>query len=72
MLIVGLEHCAPCKEFRAKHPNIRYIEVPRQAREDIQARNMKKRLTQLGVTEFPVILNDGMTKVLPLSSLDSN
>ena len=70
MIIVGLEKCAPCKEFKAKHPNVRYIEVPRQAGEDIQSLNMKKRLTQLGVTEFPVILNDGMTKVLPLSSLD--
>lgn len=72
MIIIGLENCPGCKLVKEKYPDVLYKELPRKVTEgDIQSMNLKKRMTALGVTEFPVVLNDGMTKVLPLEMLES-
>jgi len=70
MIIIGLESCASCKIFKEKYPNLPYKEVPRKVAEgDTQSINLKKRVSALGITEFPALVNDGMTKVLPLTML---
>lgn len=72
MIIVGLSDCPGCKLIHEKYPEVLYKELPRVVAEgDTQSMNLKKRMGQLGVTEFPVVLNDGMTKVLPLEMLES-
>ena len=72
MIIIGLENCPGCKIVKEKYPDILYKELPRKVdKDDTNSMNLKKRMGQLGVTEFPVVLNDGMTKVLPLEMLES-
>ena len=71
MILIGLENCPGCKIVKEKYPNLPYKELPRKVNEgDTQSMNLKKRMGQLNVTEFPVLLNDGMTKVLPLTLLE--
>jgi len=71
MILIGLEQCPGCEIVKEKYPNLPYKELPRKVKDgDTQSMNLKKRMGQLGVTEFPVLLNDGMTKVLPLTLLE--
>jgi len=71
MILIGLENCPGCKIIKDKHPELRYIEVPRSTQgADRQVVNIKKRLGQLKVHEFPALLNDGMTKSIPLSVIE--
>jgi|GEM_PF-6226136 len=73
MLLVGLENCKPCHDFRAKHPRVPYIEVPRNvAHTNKDTYEVKKALGRLGIKEFPVLLNNDMTQVLPLSLIDKD
>lgn len=71
MLLVGLENCKPCKIIHEKYPEIPFVEVPRQAANaDKDVFEVKKALGRLGINEFPVLLNDSLTTVLPLSLID--
>ena len=71
MLLVGLENCPGCKIIHEKHPEIPYVVVPRQsANADKDIYEVKKALGRLGIHEFPVLLNNDMTEVLPLSTID--
>jgi len=70
MILVGLENCKPCHEMKAKHHELRYVEVPRESKGDSNALLVKKRMNLLGVHEFPVLLNDGMTRVLDMSLIE--
>ena len=71
MLLVGLENCKPCIELHKKYPNIPFVEVPRKsANADKDIFEIKKALGLLGVTEFPVLLDDALKTVLPLSLID--
>jgi len=73
MILVGLERCPGCKIIHEKHPEIPYVEVPRiSANADKDVFEVKKALGRLGITEFPVLLNDSMNKVLPLKLIDPN
>lgn len=71
MLLIGLEKCPGCKILHEKFPNIPYIEVPRLTEKaDKDLFQVKKAVGMLGVKEFPVLVNDAMNRVLPLSLLD--
>jgi hypothetical protein len=73
MILIGLENCPGCKIIKEKHPELRYIEVPRNTEgADSQILNIKKRLAQLKIHEFPALLNDGMTKQIALSVIEPN
>lgn len=73
MILVGLENCPGCKIVHAKFPNVPYVEVPRSsANADKDVFEVKKAMGRLGITEFPVLINDDMTEVLPLEILDPN
>jgi len=71
MLLVLLQNCKPCMDLQAKHPNVPFVVVPRiSANADKDVFEVKKALGRLGITEFPVLLNNDLTQVLPLSLLD--
>jgi hypothetical protein len=71
MLLVGLENCKPCMELHAKHPNVPFVEIPRHAgKTDKDTFMVKKALGRFGIKEFPVIFNDDLTELLPLSVLE--
>ena len=71
MLLVGLENCGPCKILHEKYPHIPFVEVPRHAgAADMDVFEVKKAISRLGVKEFPVLLNDAMNEILPLSLID--
>jgi hypothetical protein len=73
MILIGLENCKPCKVLHKKYPDIPYVVVPRQvANGDKDIYEIKKALGRLGITEFPVLLNNDMTSVLPLTLIDPN
>lgn len=71
MLLVGLEDCKYCDIIHEKYPDVPFVEVPkRAANADKDVFEVKKAIGLLGITEFPVLLNDSFTKVLPLSLID--
>lgn len=71
MIIVGIPPCKACKQLAARYPHIAYVEVPSIASAyDKQALEVKKALTRLKVNWFPVILNDEMTEILPVTALE--
>ena len=71
MIIITLENCKPCHDLIAKYPNVKYIELPRRIENaDKDMFELKKRVGQLGIREFPALVNDEITEVLPLSALD--
>lgn len=71
MLLVGLENCKGCHIAREKYPDVAFVEVPRQAgNANKDVFEVKKALGRLGIKEFPVLLNDDLTQVLPMSLLD--
>ena len=73
MIIVGLENCPGCKIIHDKYPNIPFVEVPRHAanaNKDIF--EIKKAIGRLGIMEFPVLLNDALNIVLPLTILEKD
>lgn len=73
MILVGLENCASCKIIHENHPEVSYVVLPRQAaNSDKDVFEIKKAIGKLGVRDFPVLVNDAITKVLPLSLINSN
>ena len=73
MVLIGLENCKGCHILHDKYPDFPYIEVPRKIENaDKDTYEIKKALARLGVREFPVLLNDSMTQVLPLSLIDKD
>ena len=71
MLLVGLQNCPGCKILHEKHPEISYVEVPRiAANADMDVFEVKKAIGLLGITHFPVLLNDALTEVIPLSIIE--
>ena len=73
MLLVCLENCKPCEELRKKHPSIPYVILPRRAGyADKDIYEVKKAIGLMGVTEFPVLLNDGLNRLLPMTLLEES
>ena len=73
MLLVGLENCPGCKIIHEKYPEIPFVEIPRQAANaNKDVFEVKKAIGKLGVTTFPVLLNDAMNRLLPLLLIDPN
>jgi len=71
MKIIVLENCPGCHILQSRHPEIPSIEIPRKSTPgDSEVLNTKKALGKLGVTEFPVILNDEMTELIDIASID--
>lgn len=71
MLLVLLENCPGCDVIREKRPDIPYVVVPRRVEKaDKDTFEVKKALGRLGVNEFPVLLNNDMTQVLPMTLID--
>jgi hypothetical protein len=66
MLIIGIENCNNCTTLHNQHPNTPYIILPQNSSGNHQIQNIKKRLHILGVKEFPVVVNDGITKIIRL------
>ena len=73
MLLVGLENCPGCKILHSKYPEIPYVELPKMAaNSDKDTFEVKKAIGLLGITDFPVLVNDAITKTLPLTLIDPN
>lgn len=70
LTIIGLENCNPCKVFKARHPNLKYIEVPRRSDGNSEALELKRKISKLGVTEFPVLFDEDMENVVSLELFD--
>jgi hypothetical protein len=73
MILVGLEKCKGCEILHKKHPEVPYVEVPRIAgnsTQDVLA--IKLAIGRLGIKEFPVLLDDALVNVLPLTLIDPN
>jgi len=72
MILIGLENCKPCEQLHARYPKVPFVEVPRHAASaDMDVYEVKKALGRLGIREFPVLLNDAMTVVLPLKMIEA-
>lgn len=70
-ILVGLESCPGCKIIHEAHPEVQYVVVPRtSANADKDVFEVKKALGRLGVTKFPVLLDDSMQAIIPLEKLD--
>jgi len=67
MILIGLEHCPGCSIVRANFPNVNFIEVPRNATKENN--NVKRILDELGLADYPIVLNDAMNQALPLTAL---
>ena len=70
MIIISLEGCHNCEIFKSRHPELRVIEIPRSCEGDKMCQNVKKVLNKFDVKEFPVVMNDGLTQVLTMESID--
>lgn len=70
MIIISLEDCSNCNIFKSRHPELRVIEIPRSCEGDKTCQNVKKVLLKFNVEEFPVVMNDGLTQVIPLENID--
>jgi len=70
MYLIGLESCPGCKIFKEAHPELQYIEIPRSSEGDKKIQTVKKALNNLKIKSYPVILNSGMTGVIPLETID--
>ena len=71
MLLVGLENCPGCKTIHETHPEVSYVTLPRNyvnVTKDIQG--IYDAVNRLNVTKFPVLMNDSLTAVLPLETID--
>ena len=71
MYIISLENCPGCNIFKQRHPELQVIQIPRNSThmsKDLLP--VKKALYRLGVKEFPVILNNSFTAVIPLKEVD--
>ena len=71
MILVGLEDCCGCKLFRTKHPELRYIELPLNEKQDTpHTKALRANLARLKLDKFPILLNDGMTKQIDIKTID--
>ena len=73
MILVGLEKCKGCEILHKKHPEVPYVEIPRiTANGTRDVFDVKMAIGRLGIKEFPVLLDDALISVLPLSLIDPN
>jgi len=70
MIVIGLSDCPGCEIFHAKHPELPFVEMPRKIGVTKDLQPIKKALGRLGVTEFPVILDDMLSQVIPMEEVD--
>ena len=72
MKLIGLEDCPGCKIIKEAHPEVDYIEVPRigACAKSKELCDIKKLLNTLNLTKFPILMNDELTEVLSLETLD--
>ena len=71
MILVGLEDCEGCKIIHAKHPEVQYVVVPRKIEScDRDILEIKRAMFRLGVKMFPVLVDDGLTQIIPLEVID--
>jgi len=74
MIIVGLQDCPTCKVVKNKLSDLPYVELQREKNGSTsQIQQIKKALAKLNPTgNFPVILNDELTKIVCTDSLLNN
>ena len=71
MILIGLQNCEPCMEMHKKHPNVSFVEIPRHVcNADKDLYKIKTAIGRFGINEFPVLMNDSLTKVLPMNILE--
>lgn len=71
MTLIGLQNCVGCKTIHESHPEVSYIVLPRSylnVTKDIQ--RIYDAISALRVTKFPVLINDSLTALLPLETID--
>jgi hypothetical protein len=72
MTIVGLEGCGMCSMVHEKFPNVKYVVVKKLCAGDKDCMEFKKALGKFPAVEhFPIVMNEDMTEILPLESLNS-
>lgn len=74
MIIVGLEDCPTCKTVKRQLDDIPYVELPRgNCATSGQIQQIKRALGKLNPSgNFPVILNDSLTKIVCTDILLNN
>ena len=71
MTLIGLMDCSGCKIIHQTHPEVAYVALPRNyLRVTKDIKHFYDAVNMLRVTKFPVLLNDSLTAVLPLSTID--
>lgn len=71
MVLIGLENCEGCHIIHGKYPEIPFIEVPRKTEHcDKTMIEVKRALYRHGIDKFPVLMNDDLTVVLPLETIN--
>ena len=71
MICVLLEDCCGCHLFKTKHPELRYIELPLNEKQDTpQIAAVRANIIRLKLDKFPILLNDGMTKQIDIKNID--
>jgi hypothetical protein len=73
MILVGLENCNCCTVLHNKHPEVPYVVVPRDpAESNMDVFEVTKAISILGVAKYPVLLNDALNRVLPMSLINKD
>ena len=72
MLLVSLEDCPGCNMFKMQHPEIPFIELPRNEKHDNeQSKTIRAIVKRLNVFAYPVLLTDELNAIIPLNTVDS-
>jgi hypothetical protein len=67
MIVLGTSWCHACRELKARGlpPGYRYLEVPARCEDrGSEEWRAKEAVARLGIRGFPVVVDDGMTRVL--------
>lgn len=67
MILVGLESCGTCEIVKANYPNVPYFQLKKSGCEKSLA--IKKALSKLGISHFPVLLKEDLSESIPLEEL---
>jgi len=70
MILIGLENCEGCKLIHARHMELTYLEVPRNATPENN--NIKKILAELNLSEYPMLFEDDLKTLIPLKVIEPN
>lgn len=67
MILVCLEGCKKSEKYLKEHPNTQHIFLAKDPMNNTKDQDrIFKAISRMGVNEFPVLLNDGLTRIIPI------